>query len=129
MRISIGGNMGDVMVTGRMRAEKKRAGNLVLEQAGVSTSAAIGLLYDYIIENQQMPDFERETFLPLGDGGANNKNGERKIANRFTDTQIKSAVELVDSIPITNEFSSMSDDEARNCRLKHMQKKHGGEEP
>ena len=117
--------MGDVMVTGRMRAEKKRAGNLVLERAGVSTSAAIGLLYDYIIENQQMPDFERESFLPFGDGGANNRNGERKIANRFTETQIKSAVELVDSIPITNEFSSMSDDKARNCRLKHMQKKHG----
>ena len=120
--------MGDVMVTGRMRAEKKRAGNLVLERAGVSTSAAIGLLYDYIIENQQMPDFERESFLPFSDGGANDKNSERKIANHFTDTQIKSAVELVDSIPITNEFSSMSDDEASDSRLKYMQKKHGGKE-
>ena len=41
--------MADVMVTGRMAAEKKAAGNRVLEQLGLNPSQAINLLYDRLI--------------------------------------------------------------------------------
>ena len=41
--------MPDVMVTGRMAAEKKAAGNRVLERLGMNSSQAINLLYDKLI--------------------------------------------------------------------------------
>lgn len=41
--------MPDVMVTGRMTAEKKAAGNRVLEQLGLNPSQVINLLYDKLI--------------------------------------------------------------------------------
>lgn len=41
--------MADVMVTGRMTAEKKAAGNRILEQLGLNPSQAINLLFDRLI--------------------------------------------------------------------------------
>ena len=44
--------MDDVMVTGRMSAEKKAAGSKVLAKAGLNASQAINLLYDKLEEEQ-----------------------------------------------------------------------------
>ena len=48
--------MEDVMVTGRMSAEKKAAGAKVLAKAGLNASQAINLLYDRL-EEEQNADF------------------------------------------------------------------------
>lgn len=45
----------DVMVTARMPAGKKDAGNSVLAQMGVTPSRAINQLYDYLIERGSLP--------------------------------------------------------------------------
>ena len=44
--------MSDSMVTGRMPADKKEAGNAILKRAGLNPSQAINLLYSRIIEEQ-----------------------------------------------------------------------------
>lgn len=44
--------MDDAMVTGRMSAEKKAAGNRVLERQGLNASQAVNLLYDQLVETQ-----------------------------------------------------------------------------
>lgn len=44
--------MEDVMVTGRMSAQKKEQGNHVLERCGLNPSKAIGALYDRLIKDQ-----------------------------------------------------------------------------
>ncbi|MBQ9042675.1 MAG: RelB/DinJ family addiction module antitoxin [Eggerthellaceae bacterium] len=48
--------MEDVMVTGRMSAEKKAAGAKVLAKAGLNASQAVNLLYDKL-EEEQSADF------------------------------------------------------------------------
>ena len=48
--------MEDAMVTGRMSAEKKKAGSKVLAKAGLNASQAINLLYDKL-EEEQNADF------------------------------------------------------------------------
>ena len=48
--------MDDVMVTGRMSAEKKAAGARVLDKAGLNASQAVNLLYDKL-EEEQNADF------------------------------------------------------------------------
>ena len=48
--------MDDAMVTGRMSAEKKKAGSKVLAKAGLNASQAINLLYDKL-EEEQNADF------------------------------------------------------------------------
>lgn len=55
--------MADSMVTGRMPAEKKEAGNRVLAAAGIKPSQAIGLMYDRLIETR---DAGFLTTLPEG---------------------------------------------------------------
>ena len=47
--------MTDAMVTARMPKSKKDAGGRVLESLGVTASAAINGLYDYLIRNQELP--------------------------------------------------------------------------
>ena len=44
--------MEDAMVTGRMSAQKKAEGNAVLSREGLNASAAIGMLYDKLIQEQ-----------------------------------------------------------------------------
>ena len=44
--------MNDAMVTGRMSAKRKEAGNAVLAQAGLNASQAIGLMYDRLIDER-----------------------------------------------------------------------------
>ena len=44
--------MEDAMVTGRMSAEKKAAGNSVLEKNGMNASQAVNLLYDRLAAEQ-----------------------------------------------------------------------------
>ncbi len=46
--------MEDAMVTGRMSAEKKAAGNAVLEKAGFNASQAINALYDRLVETKSV---------------------------------------------------------------------------
>lgn len=52
--------MSDVMVTARMSKSKKEAGKRALEALGVSPSAAINRMYDYVIAHKELP-FERSS--------------------------------------------------------------------
>ena len=52
--------MDDAMVTGRMSAEKKAAGNSVLEKKGMNASQAVNLLYDRLAEEQDTGFLEHE---------------------------------------------------------------------
>ena len=52
--------MDDAMVTGRMSAEKKAAGNRVLEKEGLNASQAVNLLYDRLAEEQSIDFLEEE---------------------------------------------------------------------
>ena len=52
--------MDDAMVTGRMSAEKKAAGNRVLEKKGLNASQAVNLLYDRLTEEQSTEFLESD---------------------------------------------------------------------
>ena len=52
--------MADAMVTARMSAEKKEAGNRMLEQLGTNASQAVNRLYDYVLEKKQLPFPEQQ---------------------------------------------------------------------
>ena len=93
--------MDDAMVTGRISAEKKAAGNAVLERAGLTASQAINLLYDRLIE----------------DGDA-----EFLTTSEVTPNRWKSAAELIDTIashvPISTQFDTMTRGEIKLARAK-----------
>ena len=91
--------MADAMVTARMSAEKKEAGNRMLEQLGTNASQAVNRLYDYVLEKKQLP-------FPA-------QQGRRK----YTQEEIAQAIAWVDSIPRRDRFSTMTDDEIRRERL------------
>lgn len=91
--------MPDAMVTARMSAEKKEAGNRMLEQLGTNASQAVNRLYDYVLEKKQLPFPEQH---------------ERR---KHTQEEIAQAIAWVDSIPRRDRFSTMTDDEIRRERL------------
>lgn len=94
--------MEDAMVSSRMARGKKEAGAAILGQLGVTPSAAVNQLYDFVIENGA---------LPFGDRSAKRK--------RLTKRQIAEAAAWLDdvSLPTGNRFSTMSDDDIRRERL------------
>lgn len=49
----------DAMVTARMSEEKKRSGNRVIAAAGMTPSGFIGEIYDYLIDENRLPDLTR----------------------------------------------------------------------
>lgn len=53
----------DAMVTARMPAGKKEAGNAVLRELGMSASQVINQLYDYLIAKRAVP-FANESRVP-----------------------------------------------------------------
>ena len=91
--------MADAMVTARMSAEKKEAGNRMLEQLGTNASQAVNRLYDYVLEKKQLP-------FP-----------EQQWRRKYTQEEIAQAIAWVDSIPRRDRFSTMTDDEIRRERL------------
>lgn len=94
--------MADAMVTARMTSDKKEAGNRVLEQLGTNASQAVNKLYDYVLENKELPFQEKKK----------NKN--------YTKNEIAQAIEFVDSInvlPLGNRFENMADAEIKLERL------------
>lgn len=93
--------MADVMVTGRMSKAKKEAGNRILRSMGISASQAINQLYDYLIEEKELPF-------------------SQKRSPRRTKAQARKAASFVDSIPVTNAFSSMTDEEIRRHKIKML---------
>lgn len=93
--------MANVMVTGRMTKAKKDAGNKVLESLGTNASQAINQLYDYLVEEHRLP-FENDT------------------KSRPSAAQIKSAIAFIEDIPITNAFSSMSDEDIKAKKLESL---------
>lgn len=92
--------MGDVMVTGRMTAEKKERGNRVLAKAGLNASQAINLLYDRL-DNDKSADFLTT--------GTEASHKDWVAAAAFVD-QLSS--------PMKTRFDDMSKREVRNARLK-----------
>ena len=93
--------MSDAMVTGRMPSAKKKAGNQVLEQFGLSASQAINQLYDFLIEKQELP-FACDKKEPL------------------TSEKVAQARSFIRSIPRKSRFSNMSDSEIKAARLKEL---------
>ena len=65
--------MADAMVTARMSAEKKEAGNRMLEQLGTNASQAVNRLYDYVLEKKQLPFPEQQ-----GDGSTRRRKSRRR---------------------------------------------------
>ena len=94
--------MADAMVTARMSSEKKEAGNRILEQMGTNASQAVNRLYDYLIENRELPFFDLD---------------ERR---RYTQEEIAEAIDWVDCLSqnrTTGRFSDMTVKEAKRERL------------
>lgn len=95
--------MTDAMVTARMSQEKKDAGNRVLEKLGTNASQTINQLYDYLIQNGELPFPAQEE------------------SHEHTPEEIAEAVawadDLVSRIAVPSRFATMSDDEIRQERL------------
>lgn len=94
--------MGDAMVTARMSADKKRDGNSILRELGTNSSAAINLLYDYVLEHKALP-FEQEVLRP-----------------DITPERWQDARAWLSGLPrlnSENEFSGLSDEAIRMHRL------------
>lgn len=92
--------MSDSMVTGRMPAEKKEAGNAILERAGLNASQAINLLYSRLIEEQS--------------AGFLTGSHEAPTASAWT-----AAASFIDTLthPQTSRFDSMSKAQIKRERL------------
>ena len=77
--------MTDVMVTARMRPEKKERGNQVLEALGTNASQVINRLYDYVIEFQKLPfpddRHQRSALTPDAVAAARARIVELKVPN------------------------------------------------
>lgn len=88
--------MDDAMVTGRMAQEKKAAGNAVLARVGLNASAAIGLMYDRLIEEQDASFLLREKAAP-------------------TESEWRAAAAFVESlvVPRTSKYHAMSKGEVK----------------
>ena len=93
--------MADAMVTGRMSKSKKEAGNRVLESLGVTASQAINELYTYLIDKKHLPFDSNDREKP-------------------TRKQVEDAFRFVDSIPLTNGFSTMSYEEIQATKLRML---------
>ncbi len=94
--------MGTAMVTARMDDLKKARAGAILRKCGKTPSGAINELYDFII---------REGALPWGD--------ERRGMASMSARQIEEAADFVQSIPPeSSRFSTMSDEEIRNERVR-----------
>ena len=88
--------MPDAMVTARMSAQKKETGAKLLKSLGISASEAINQLYDYIIKTERLP-FD----LP-----------EDRLA------QAVKRINDIPKVPVSKEFSMLSDNEIRLARLR-----------
>lgn len=93
--------MADAMVTSRMTKAKKDAGNRVLESLGLNASQAVNRLYDYLIEEQRLPFETIPTQRPSAD-------------------QIRDAIAYIDSIPVKNSFSALSDEDIGKRKLESL---------
>lgn len=94
--------MPDAMVTARMPQAKKEAGAAVFKEMGITASAAINQLYDYVLEKKALPFVE-----------------VREKHSHITKEQLQEALVWVDSIPRVepSEFSNMTIKEAKRHRL------------
>lgn len=90
--------MADAMVTGRMSAAKKEAGNRVLKSLGLSASQAINQLYDRLIEEQQLPFAQTSK-------------------KQLTEAQREEAHQFVSGIPHRNSLSNLDDDAIKRRKL------------
>ena len=93
--------MPDVMVTGRMTAEKKAAGNRVLEQLGLNPSQAINLLYDKLI----------------AEGDADFLGVDRPAVSREALTDAYSFIQSM-TLPATDMFDGMTKGEIALARYR-----------
>lgn len=96
--------MADAMISARMSAEKKEAGNRILESLGTNASQAVNDLYDFVIRNKQLP------FAPKQELGL----------HKYTKEQIAEAVRAVDSLvthDVDSRFANMSLKDIKRMRL------------
>ncbi len=89
----------DAMVTARMPQRKKEVANAILRELGTNPSQFINDVYDYVIQNRQ---------LPLSKGQKPRKKQD-----------IQEALAFIDTIPLqkAGRFKHMTDDEIIRERL------------
>lgn len=92
----------DSMVTARMQATKKEAGNRILESLGTNASAAINDLYDYLLSHKTLP------------WGA-----EQAPVSQVSPERLQEALAWVDGLQInlSKEFAGMSLKDAKRRRM------------
>lgn len=96
--------MSDAMVTARMSESKKKAGTRELKKLGMSASQAINQMFDYLIQNKELPFGAKD----------------ERPSHAYSKEEIAEAVAWVDSLsplPANNRFANMTDDEIRYERL------------
>ena len=93
--------MQDTMISARIPAEKMRVGNAILKRDGLTTTQAIGLLYDRLIHDGSA-EFLQQRELSLR---------EWQLAAQFVD-----AISAPQSV--STQFDDMSSKEIRRERLK-----------
>ena len=95
--------MPDAMVTARMSTQKKETGAKLLKSLDISASEAINQLYDYIIKTGRLPfDLPEDGTLTT----------EKRLA------QAVKRVNDIPKVPVSKEFSMLSDNEIRLARLR-----------
>ena len=95
--------MSDAMVTARMSATKKEAGNRILESLGSNASQAINEFYDYLISKKQLPWTEQ-------------KNTEKKKVDKKTLAAILAEMDSM-TVKLDSDFKNMTTKEAKRRRL------------
>lgn len=91
--------MEDVMVTGRMSAQKKAAGNAVLKDAGLNPSQAINLMYSKLVDEKDASFLTEEGYDPI----------KWKVAAKFVDSLV---------VPQKTRFDNMTKAEIKMDRLR-----------
>ena len=96
--------MSDAMVTARMSATKKEAGNRILESMGSNASQAINEFYDYLISKKQLPWAEQK------------KTGSKKTIDTKALGAILAEMDSM-AVQLDPKFAGMTAKEAKQHRL------------
>ena len=98
----------DAMVTGRMPAGKKEAGNVVLRELGMSASQAINWLWDYLISQRKLPQESDRADI-----------SQEKMA---------AALSFVDGFPQLEVSDDLLVMDVKQARAERLDERYGGQE-
>ena len=101
--------MSDVMVSARMSAAKKEAGNRVLEGLGCNASQVVNELYDYLIKEKKLPWAQEQSMSD---------------APVVSQEELQASLAWIDSLQVelSPEFAVMTTKDAKRHRLQRRTK-------